>query len=385
MIRRGKLPQTGEPIEVEVTDGRVTAVRKWNQHMMDADLPWISSGWIDLQVNGFGGCDLNGAVTSQQDIEGDTRALHRRGVAVYLPTIITGSCDRMRQAFSALSRYCQSGQFGSASIAGIHMEGPYLSSEDGSRGAHPKEYVRDPDWEEFQRLQDAADGMIKMVTLAPERAGSVPFIEKLVKSGVIVAIGHTAATGEQIDQAVKAGATVSTHLGNGSQTFLPCHPNYIWHQLADDRLWAIFIPDGHHLEPSVLKAMLRGKGNKAVLISDAVMFGGMKPGRYRSLIGGTVELTENGRLHTVENPTILAGSASSLDVGIANAIRYTDMTLSEAVSAVTGRPAAVLNAPHLWQLMIGSLANLTLFDCREDGTDMIVREMIVAGQSVYSL
>jgi len=150
-------------------------------------------------------------------------------------------------------------------------------------------------------------------------------------------------------------------------------------------LWAIFIPDGHHLEPSVLKAMLRGKGNKAVLISDAVMFGGMKPGRYRSLIGGTVELTENGRLHTVENPTILAGSASSLDVGIANAIRYTDMTLSEAVSADTGRPAAVLNAPHLGQIVIGSPANLTLFDCREDGTDMIVREMIVAGQSVYSL
>ena len=88
-----------------------------------------------------------------------------------------------------------------------------------------------------------------MVTLAPEREGSVPFIERVVKAGVIVAIGHTMATGEQIDRAVQAGATVSTHLGNGSQPVLPRHPNYIWHQLADDRLWATFIPDGHHLAP----------------------------------------------------------------------------------------------------------------------------------------
>ncbi|WP_040680195.1 N-acetylglucosamine-6-phosphate deacetylase [Paenibacillus vortex] len=383
MLWRGKLPHTGALVEIEALDGRIADVRPLGQHETSVELPWISCGWIDLQVNGFGGCDLNGTVTSRSDIEGVTLALHRRGVASYLPTVITGSYDRMRQAFTALSQYVQSRHLGSASIAGIHMEGPYLSGEDGSRGAHPREYVRNPDWDEFQRLQDAADGLIRMVTLAPEREGAVPFIEKLVKSGVVAAIGHTMATGEQIEQAVQAGATVSTHLGNGSQPILPRHPNYIWHQLADDRLWATFIPDTHHLAPSVLKAMLRAKREKAVLVSDAVMFGGMAPGQYSSLIGGAVELTVDGRLHMVENPAILAGSASSLDVGIANAIRYTDMTLAEAISAVTSRPAMVLNVPQLGELDIGRPANLTLFDCYADGTNMSVRETVVAGETVY--
>ncbi|MEX3617913.1 N-acetylglucosamine-6-phosphate deacetylase [Paenibacillus glucanolyticus] len=383
MLWRGKLPHTGALVEIEALDGRIADVRPLGQHETSAKLPWISCGWIDLQVNGFGGYDLNGTVTSRSDIEGVTLALHRRGVASYLPTVITGSYDRMRQAFTALSQYVQSRHLGSASIAGIHMEGPYLSGEDGSRGAHPREYVRNPDWDEFQRLQDAADGLIRMVTLAPEREGAVPFIEKLVKSGVVAAIGHTMATGEQIEQAVQAGATVSTHLGNGSQPILPRHPNYIWHQLADDRLWATFIPDTHHLAPSVLKAMLRAKREKAVLVSDAVMFGGMAPGQYSSLIGGAVELTVDGRLHTVENPAILAGSASSLDVGVANAIRYTDMMLAEAISAVTSRPAMVLNVPQLGELDIGRPANLTLFDCHADGTNMSVRETVVAGETVY--
>ena len=381
MIWRGKLLHTDKLVEVEAMDGRFTAVRELDQE--SEKLPWISSGWIDLQVNGFGGYDLNGTVTLQRDIEGVTRALHRRGVAAYLPTVITGSYARMHQAFTALSQYYQSGQSGSASIAGIHMEGPYLSGEDGCRGAHPKEFIRNPDWEEFQRLQDAANGLIRMVTLAPEREGAIPFIEKLVQAGVVVAIGHTMATGEQIDQAVHAGATVSTHLGNGSQPILSRHPNYIWHQLADDRLWASFVPDGHHLAPPVLKAMLRVKRDKSVLVSDAAMFGGMAPGRYSSLIGGMVELTADGRLHTVENPAILAGSASSLDVGIANAIRYTDMTLDEAVSAVTSRPAEVMHMLQLGRIAVGCPANLTLFDCDVEGTDMIVRETVVAGETVY--
>ncbi|AWP27725.1 N-acetylglucosamine-6-phosphate deacetylase [Paenibacillus glucanolyticus] len=387
MLWRGRLSNTGDPVEVRAKDGRITEVAPLQLDDLtreaSSDLPWISSGWIDLQVNGFAGYDLNGTVTSHGDIEGVTKALHQRGVALYLPTVITGSYDRMRQAFHALSEYRQSGRYGSASLAGIHMEGPYLSGEDGSRGAHPREYIRNPDWEEFQRLQDAAKGMIKMVTLAPEREGSIPLIRKFVKAGVVVAIGHTMATAAQLDQAVEAGATVSTHLGNGSQPVLPRHPNYIWHQLAEDRLWATFIPDGHHLAPPVLKAMLRAKRDKAVLVSDAVMFAGMSTGRYSSLIGSEVELTAEGRLHTVKNPAILAGSASSLDIGIANAVRYTDMSLAEAVSAVTSRPAAVMNEPQWGMIEAGGPANLTLFDHDGQGGDVLVRETVVAGETVY--
>lgn len=377
----GRLTTTGEAVRIESDRGVITSVAPINGDR--EGLPWLSAGWIDLQVNGFGGYDLNRERTEPADLEGVTRALHARGVTTYLPTVITGSFERMHQAMSGIAAYCRTGQFGSESIMGIHMEGPYLSSEDGSRGAHPREHTRNPDWEEFKRLQDAAEGRIRMVTLAPEREGAAPFIARLVQEGIVVAIGHTMASAQQLDEAVQAGATVSTHLGNGSQPMLPRHPNYIWHQLADDRLWATFVPDGHHLAPPVLKAMIRAKRDKSILVSDTTQFGGMAPGQYDSLIGGQVVLRADGLLHTAANPDILAGSAASLDTGIANAVRYTDMNLAEAVEAASLRPALAMNDEQAGRIATGCPANLTLFDHDERSGDILVRETVVAGQSVY--
>lgn len=392
MIWRGRRTDNGQVVEISADgQGRIAQIRALSGEELlhnegeapSTGLPWISSGWVDLQVNGFGGYDLNGHVTTRQDVEGVTLALHKRGVASYLPTVITGSYERMHQAMAAIAAYSRGNGAEAKSIWGIHMEGPYLSGEDGSRGAHPREHIRNPDWDEFQRLQDAAEGMIRMMTLAPEREGAIPFIRRLAASGVKVAIGHTMATGEQIEAAVEAGATFSTHLGNGSQPVLPRHPNYIWHQLAEDRLWGTFIPDGHHLAPPVLKAMLRAKQKMAILVSDCTQFGGMAPGRYTSLIGGEVELLENERLHTAANPSILAGSAVSLDTGIRNAIRYTDMELDEAVAAVTSRPAFAMGVPERGSLKEGAPACLTLFDYDSEHEDIVVRETVVAGTSVY--
>ena len=182
------------------------------------------------------------------------------GIGQFLPTLITSSFDATRHGFVTLERARATDPRLSRWIPGYHLEGPYLSGEDGPRGAHPKEYIRDPDWDEFRRWQDAAGGRIRMVTIAPERAGAISFIEKLAASGVVVAIGHTAATGEQIRDAVRAGARTSTHLGNGSHTLLPRHDNYIWEQLANDDLWASIITDGHHLPPAVVKCIVRAKG-----------------------------------------------------------------------------------------------------------------------------
>lgn len=383
MIRRGRDAITGQLVEVTVSRERIVEIRGDADAEEDArEWPWISAGWIDLQVNGFGGYDLNGDQATPEDIEGVTRALNARGVCVYLPTIITGPIDRMRRAFASIAAYVDERRFGSGSIAGIHMEGPYLSAEDGSRGAHPKADIREPDWDEFQRLQEAARGLIRMVTIAPEREGAIPFIRRLADAGIVVAIGHTMASGEQLEQAVQAGATMSTHLGNGSQPVLPRHPNYIWQQLADDRLWATFIPDGHHLAPSVLKAMLRVKRERSIFVSDSVRFGGMAPGEYSSPIGGRVVLTESGRLHTAANPNILAGSASSLADGIANAVRHTDMTLAEAVQAVTSRPARLMGYEDMGMLQPGMRADLTLFR-HDPGGSVSVVETVVAGTSVY--
>ena len=136
-----------------------------------------------------------------------------------------------------------------AAIAGLHIEGPHISPEDGPRGAHPQHCVRPPDVDEFHRWQEASNGSVKLVTVSPEWPESPGYIEAVVREGVVVAIGHTKATTDQIRDAVNAGATLSTHLGNGAHSMLPRHPNYLWDQLAEDRLAASFIADGIHLEP----------------------------------------------------------------------------------------------------------------------------------------
>jgi len=378
----GKLTDSGDTVVIESDGSVISAIHKL-EGAESAGLPWISPGWIDLQVNGCGGYDLNAEHISPDDVEGVTRTLHRHGVAMYLPTVITGHIDRMRRGLQTIAAYCRSKQFAHESVAGIHLEGPYLSGLPGSRGAHPEQFMCDPDWDQFMKLQEAADGLIAMVTLAPERDGAVPFIEKLVANGIVAAIGHTAASSDQIERAVAAGATFSTHLGNGSQTMLPRHPNYIWHQLAEDRLWATLIPDGHHLEPPVLKTMVRAKRDKAIFVSDCTRFAGMPPGRYESPIGGLVELTMEGRLHMAENPEIFAGSALLLDIGIGNAVRYTDMTLAEAVQAVTLRPAQAIGRENLGTLAVGKPATMTLFDYSEASGLIAIRETVVAGCVVY--
>ena len=148
----------------------------------------------------------------------------------------------------------------------FHLEGPYISPDDGPRGAHPARWVRPPDLEEFRRLQDAARGNIRLVTLSPEWPQAPRFIEAIVQQGVVASIGHTRASSEQISDAVSAGATLSTHLGNGADAVLPRHPNYLWEQLAEDRLAASFIVDGFHLPPSFLNVALRAKGLELSLI-----------------------------------------------------------------------------------------------------------------------
>ncbi|MCD9024033.1 N-acetylglucosamine-6-phosphate deacetylase [Cohnella silvisoli] len=378
---RGMNTGTGCAVEVTARNGIITDISQVEEA---EGMAWISPGWIDLQVNGFAGFDFNGDSVTSDDVLGVSKALHSKGVTAYLPTVVTGDHDQIKRSMKMIASVKRSDSPVRESIYGIHLEGPYISSEDGPRGAHPKQHVRKPDWEEFLRFQDAADGLIRMVTIAPETEGALSFIEKLVKHDIIVCIGHTMANEQQLKSAVEAGATVSTHLGNGSHTILPRHPNYIWSQLAEDRLWATFIPDGHHLHPAVIKAMVRAKRDKAILVSDCVKFGGMPPGRYQSVIGDEVELREDGRLSTAANPDILAGSAYSLDRGITGAIRYTDMDLREAIEAVTVRPGRALGASSLGRLEVGCPAQLTLFDYDEQTYAISVRETVVAGCSVYA-
>lgn len=307
---------------------------------------FVSPGWLDIQVNGFAGIDLNAPAVQPGDVVSMTRRLWQEGVARYCPTVITQAGAQIERSLSVIAAACAQDSQVCASVAGIHLEGPYLSAVDGARGAHPREHVRVPDLDEFARFQATAAGAIRIVTLAPELPGALPFITALTRAGIVVAIGHTLADAATLARAVDAGATLSTHLGNGAPAQLPRHPNVIWDQLANDDLFASVIFDGHHLPRSMMRVFMRAKpAHKRILISDAVALARMPPGVYDSQIGGRVELFADGRLAQFGTP-YLAGSASSLKDGVENAIHCAGEDIDGAIAAAcqmaATNPAALL-------------------------------------------
>jgi N-acetylglucosamine-6-phosphate deacetylase len=295
-------------------------------------------GLVDLQVNGFAGVDFNNPATGSDDLRRAMEAMRATGVTRVLPTLITGPFDR----FAACARHILA--LGDPAVAGLHMEGPYISAIDGPRGAHPREHVIAASRDDFARRQDAADGRIVLVTLAPEVPGALDLIEHLAASGIRVAIGHSDAGPDVIQNAIAAGATLSTHLGNGCAAMLPRHHNVIWEQLAADELFGSFIVDGHHLPPVVAKVFLRAKPRRrTMLVTDAIAAAGCPPGRYR-LGDVEVDLSTSGRVSLVGTP-FLAGSAVTLPEAIGNAVRFAAVPLTEAVDMASTIPAEYLGIP----------------------------------------
>ncbi|MCG3163099.1 MAG: N-acetylglucosamine-6-phosphate deacetylase [Acidobacteria bacterium] len=344
----------------------------------------IAPGLVDIQINGYDGVDFNDADTDTEQIVAATRQLWRTGVTAFCPTIITGSFDHIAKCISNLVRAAdESPEFARAMI-GIHVEGPFISTEDGPRGAHPKQHARPPDWNEFQKWQGAARGQIRIITLSPEWPGAIDFIERAAAAGVIVAIGHTAATPAQIADAARAGARLSTHLGNGSHAKIDRHPNYIWEQLANDDLWASFIVDGHHLPPSVVKCFLRSKGvARGILVSDAIAAAGKPAGRYK-LGNVEVEVTPARRVCLPGTP-YLAGSVLEMHEAVAKTVQYSDATLDDALLMASHNPAKLLGvAGQFGSIEAGRRADLILFRWDDENSALDVAATVVNGETVFA-
>jgi N-acetylglucosamine-6-phosphate deacetylase len=267
----------------------------------------------------------------------------------------------------------------------FHVEGPHISPEDGPRGAHPREHVRPPDFQEFQRWQEAADGNIRLVTVSPEWDAAPDYIGQLVRSGVVASIGHTKATGEQIEAAVSAGATMSTHLGNAAHPTLPKTNNYIWQQLAEDRLSACFIADGIHIPAAFFRSAVRAKGaERSVLVTDAVMPATCQPGPYR-LGQVEVELRADGSV-VMPGTTRLAGSALRMDAAVGNTVQMCQMGLRDAVTMATTNAARVGRiAGRQRGLTTGEKADLVKFSWDDTACRLMVRQTVVSGNTVYSI
>jgi N-acetylglucosamine-6-phosphate deacetylase len=371
---------SGVGIEISCDGERIASVER----AQDRPANWIAPGWVDIQVNGFAGVDYNSPNTSHEEIARSVQVLYSAGVTRFYPTVITGGPHDMVGALRNLARAKDSLAEGAA-MDGFHVEGPHISPDDGPRGAHPKRWVRPPDIDEFCRWQDATGGRIRLVTLAPEWPGAPRYIEAVRARNVVVSIGHTNAEARHIADAVSAGATMSTHLGNGAHAVMRRHPNYIWEQLAEDRLRASFIVDGIHLPVSFLKVALRAKGlERALLVTDASSPAGCKPGRYR-LGEQDVDLTPDNRV-VLAGQDRLAGSALRMDRGVENLMRLGELSLADAVRLATVNAARAGRVPGRERgLLAGDRADFVLFDFDERNKAIQVKATYVGGRKVWSV
>ena len=308
-----------------------------------AALPFVGPGLVDLQVNGVNGIDFNDTSLTVDGLLKAAEYLLRQGVTTFFPTIITNAPAVTCQLLSTIERACQEDSWHSTCIGGIHLEGPFISKLDGARGAHPAQHVQAPDWELFTVFQKAAGNRIKLITLSPEWDGAAEFIARCSRSGVLVSIGHSMATPEQVAAAVKSGATLSTHIGNAVPLVLPRHPNIIWEQLSQQKLYASLIADGFHLPDSFISVVMKAKGNKCFLVSDSTQFAGMAPGRYRTHIGGDVELQTGGRLSLARGEGLLAGAAKTLLQNVEYLLERKLATLSKAWQMASVVPGRLVN------------------------------------------
>ncbi|MEQ3549366.1 amidohydrolase family protein [Pseudonocardia nematodicida] len=374
---RGRDALTGRAVEIGVEDGYVRSVRPWTPAGGD-DVPLLAPGLVDLQVNGFAGHDVNGTDVDAGEVIALTRALARAGTTTWVPTVITASEDDIAGSLRAIAQARRSDPATARAVPYVHVEGPFISAEDGPRGVHPAAQVRPPDVAELERWQAACDGLVGMVTLSPHHPGSAGFVAAATARGVLVAIGHTGASPEEIHAAADAGASMSTHLGNGAHAVLARHPNYLWAQLADDRLTAGFVADGHHLPADTLRSMLRAKGlERSFLVSDSVALAGLPPGEYTTPVGGRVELSADGRLAEAGTP-YLAGAARCLAECVATARRDAGLTLAEALRLATTSPGRF--AGGRGRLVPGAPADLLRLT--DDGIDTAVVEVIAGGEPV---
>ncbi len=332
----------------------------WSGEGSRDKLPVIAPGLTDLQLNGFMGVDFNDAALTPEQIESVSTGLLEHGVTKYYPTVITGSRKRTSSVLRSISGVIKAKGLSSQMIGGIHMEGPFISGEDGPRGAHPKRYCLDPDISLLHQWQQEAEGHIRIITMAPELPGSASFIKESVQMGITVAIGHTASSRSDIETAVENGASLSTHLGNATHQTLPRHPNYIWDQLAEDRLYASMIADGFHLPDSVLKVFIRSKREKSILVSDGMSYTGLKPGLYNSPAAGRIRLTEDGKLHREGNTGLLTGSASTLLAGVQKICSMEGLAFAWDMGSL--HPSALMNSSSSQGLQVGAPADFVLLE-----------------------
>ncbi|HSB05610.1 MAG TPA: amidohydrolase family protein, partial [Thermodesulfobacteriota bacterium] len=324
------------------------------------------------------GVDFNDRNITLEGFRKAVFSLASSGVTRFLPTLITASFERTVHQLKLITEALESDPLLNGICPGIHLEGPYLNPEDGPRGVHLKEFIRKPQWDEILKLQEVCHGRIRLITLAPETEGAIPFIEKAVSEGTVIGIGHTNASEEILEDAVRAGARLSTHLGNGAQAVLPRHRNPIQKQLSLDELMASIIPDGVHLPHYIVKNFIRTKGvDRILLTTDAMAGAGAPPGHYT--LGDLEVDVGSDQVARLSDTSYLAGSALTMDRAVENVMRFSKVDLPTALRMASQNGDQIFPESRR-KIGVGQSADLVLFEFKDR---LAIKGTWVQGEKIY--
>ena len=372
---------SNSPLELVVENGKVVSVIQ-SGIAAEASLAYIAPGFLDIQINGYAGKDYSTTLTPEEILE-LVGHIAKSGTTQHIATIITNSEKQIIESIQAIVKARKTYPMVKESLVGIHIEGPFISPEEGARGVHDPQHIRPCDYEEFLRWQEAAEGLIRIVTISPEDDVALDFIRKVSATGVIVAIGHTNVDPSLIGSATEAGAVLSTHLGNGSAAMLPRLKNFMWKQLSEDALSASIIADGFHLPPYVLDSFTKAKGkDKILLISDAAALAGSPPGIYQ-WGDMQVEVFEDGHMG-LAGTSSLAGASLLLDTCVAHLSEATGFSLADAVACATVNPHALLGE-STWTGFpkVGTDADFILFTYEKGDGKLSVKRSVLGKHTLF--
>lgn len=287
-------------------------------------------GLVDLQVNGYKGVHFSSRDLTRDDFVWACRELLEAGTTAFLPTMITSPKDVYQHNLPIIAAVVQQEQF-RGQLLGVHLEGPFISEQEGARGIHSPKWIREPDISYLQQLIEWTAGEVRLITIAAETKGAEQLARYAVSRGIAVSLGHQMANEQDLEKLVRAGAVSLTHLGNGVPRLVPRHKNPVWAGLDNDNLFAMIITDGHHLPASLLKTIIRTKGaDHCVVVSDGTSLSGPPPGSYE-MLGNKVFIEDSGRLCDAATG-YLAGSSATLfecmnHLSRLSLVNYDDLTM----------------------------------------------------------
>ncbi|MBI2931118.1 MAG: N-acetylglucosamine-6-phosphate deacetylase [Planctomycetes bacterium] len=367
-------PRGWTEADVVVEGGKITRLGRGGRgrgQVLDAEGARVLPGLIDLQVNGAFGKTFSAA--GLEEIVEVARGLARLGTTGFLATLVSLPAARLLEALGRLRE--AAGDDAGAGILGAHLEGPFLNPQ--RAGAHREESIRPPNLVEFSKLATAGDGVVRMMTVAPEVKGAVSLIAAGVKRGMVMAVGHTSAGAADLEEAVRAGATVVTHLFNAMAPFHHRHENAVAAALIDDRLTCTCIYDRHHINRAAMMIARRCKPpGRLMLVSDATAALEAPEGAFQ--VEGRRYVVKGGQV-TVHGTQTLGGSAVSLLQGVRQLAEDLGLPLEEAWRMASAVPAGVLGLDRIkGEIAVGYDADMVVLE-----KDWSLRATVVRGTIAY--